>query len=166
MNALKNNIEIFINILEKTKDKDYPIILSGSTSLVLQGVDIEVHDIDIVTDKKGALALDNLLKDFSQIEMKYSSTDKYQSYFGSYNIDNTKVEVMGEFQYKLKNGKWSIPNHLHDIYYIDYNGIKIPVLSLSQELIEYQNSNKTNTINKIQERLCKKNKEYNNFVLF
>ncbi len=50
MNALKNNIEIFINILEKAKDKDYPIILSGSTSLALQGLDIGPDTVKIFCD--------------------------------------------------------------------------------------------------------------------
>lgn len=60
---------------------------------------------------------------------------------------------MGEFQYKLKNVEWSTPNHLHDIYYVEYKKEKIPVLSLEQELVEYESSNKVYTIKKIKEKI-------------
>ncbi len=155
MNILEKNMETFIKILDLVKGRNYPVILSGSTSLALQGVDIEVHDIDIVTDKEGALRLDELLKEYNVVKMEYSSTEKYKSYFGTYIIDDNKVEVMGEFQYKLQNGDWSIENHLHDIYMINYKGVDIPVLSLQQELVEYENADKIETINKIKEKINK-----------
>lgn len=154
MNILDKNMEVFVKILNLASDREYPVILSGSTSLALQGVNIEVHDIDIVTDKVGALALDRLLKDYNTVEMKYSGTDKYQSYFGAYEIDGVKVEIMGEFQYKLKTGEWSLENHLHDIHFVMYDGAEIPVLSLEQELVEYENADKIVTIEKIKEKLC------------
>lgn len=160
MNSLEKNLKVVIKLLNMIKDKDYTFILSGSTSLALQGVEIEVNDIDIVTDKKGALALDNLLKQYNVSKLKYSETEKYQSYFGKYEIDGVKVEIMGEFKYKLKTGKWSLANHLHKVHYIKYNGVEIPVLHLRQELIEYQNSDKILTIKKIQDKLNTNNKKY------
>lgn len=155
MNNLERNIKVFIKILNMVNDKNHPIILSGSTSLALQGVNIEVHDIDIVTDKEGAVLLDSLLKEYNINKMKYSETNTYKSYFGQYIIDDIKVEIMGEFQYKLKNGEWSKENHLHEIKYIEYDGVDIPVLSLEQEMIEYENTNRLQTVKKINEKIQK-----------
>jgi len=94
MNVLEKNLKVFIKILELTQDRDYPIILSGSTSLNMQGVDIEVHDIDIVTDKKGAFTLANRLKEYQVKEMAFSKTDKYKSYFGKYRIDDVDIDKL------------------------------------------------------------------------
>ena len=62
---------------------------------------------------------------------------------------------MGDFQYRLQNGEWSDKNHTHQIYYIEYKSEKIPVLSLKQELVEYESANKTTTITKIKEKIKK-----------
>ena len=155
MNVLEKNLKVFIKILELTQDRDYPIILSGSTSLSMQGVDIEVHDIDIVTDKKGAFTLANRLKEYQVKEMAFSKTDKYKSYFGKYRIDDVDIDIMGDFQYKTKNNLWSEKNHLHPLKQLEYKKHKISFLALEQELIEYESANKTITISKIKEKLNK-----------
>lgn len=149
----KKNMEIFINIMKMKAEQNFPIVLSGSTSLYLQGVNIEVNDLDILTDSYGAEYLDNILKEFCIKKSEYSTTDKYKSHFGIYEIDNVKIDIMGEFQYKLKSGEWSIPNHTNKIYLLKYDNIEIPVLSLEQELVEYQNTGKKDTILKINEKL-------------
>ena len=61
--------------MQLVPNRENPIILSGSTSLALQQVDIEVHDIDIVTDKYEAIALENILKEYEIKEMEYSETE-------------------------------------------------------------------------------------------
>lgn len=150
---LEKNLEIVKMILEKAKDRNILFILSGSTSLALQGVDIMVHDIDIITDKEGAFKLDALLQEYCIKKMVYSKTEKYQSYFGQYEVEGTKVDIMGCFQYRLKSGDWSKENHLHPIYEVDYQGVKVPVLSLEQEWEEYFNVDKIETIKKITAKL-------------
>ncbi len=155
MNLLEQNLDVFIKILKLVPNRDYPIILSGSTSLALQQVDIEVHDIDIVTDKSGAIALGNLLREYQIKEMEYSETDRYKSFLGKYNIDGVDIDIMGDFQYKLQSGEWSDKNHIHEIYYVEYKSERIPVLSLDQELVEYESAGKTATIAKIKEKIKK-----------
>lgn len=151
----EENMNAFLKIKNMIDNQTFPLVLSGSTSLYLQGVDIEVHDVDIVTDEDGSKYLDDILNDYCVKKMEYSSTEKYKSFFGIYEIDNVKVEIMGEFQYRLKNGDWSKPNHTNEIQNYKYNDKEIQVLKLEQELIEYENSGKTNTIEKIKEKLKK-----------
>lgn len=151
----KENMNVFIKIKNMINEQTFPLILSGSTSLYLQGVDIEVNDVDIVTDYNGAKYLNEILEEYCIKEMEYSVTEKYKSYFGIYNIDGVKVDVTGEFQYKLKNGEWSKPNHTNEIRYCKYNDVNIQVLKLEQELIEYESVEKINTIIKIKEKIGK-----------
>lgn len=142
-----NALKVFYN---KIKDTNIPWILSGSTALAIQGVDvIPNNDIDILTTQQGAKQIDALLSDIRIQPPDFSETDKYKSYFGIYKIDNVTIEIMGEFQYKLKNGSWARPNQDNKIIYIEYEGMTLPTLTLEQEFIEYENMGRTDKVKKI-----------------
>jgi hypothetical protein len=100
---------------------------------------IPKEDIDILTDAEGAKALDELLAEFVVKKSTYSSTDKYKSYFGIYKINDIQVEVMGNFQYMTKEGTRSQENQTHEILYKEYHEMHLPMLTLEQELQEYEN---------------------------
>lgn len=59
-------------------------------------------DIDIITNAENAKKIDQVLKEYVIQPSAFSATDKYQSYFGIYEIDGVNVEVMGEFRYRMK----------------------------------------------------------------
>ena len=126
-------------------------ILSGSVSLLIQGVNINPReDIDILTDENGSKEIYFLLEKYCVQKPQYSSTEEYQSYFGIYKINDVQVEVMGDFQYKLKNGNWSEKNHLHTIKRIKYEDMELQVLELFQELQEYKNLDKLDKVEAIE----------------
>jgi len=154
---LNNEIIRVLKKLYKILEKEKIFwILSGSVSLAIQGVDVEPkNDIDILTDKKGSKEIYILLKEYCIQEPIYSSTNTYRSYFGVYMIDNIQVEVMGDFQYKLKNSNWSQKNHLHSIHKIIYKGMNLPTLEVSQELQEYKNLDRLDKVEKIEQFLLK-----------
>ncbi len=147
----KEIIEALKKVYDKLIETNILWVLSGSVSLAIQGVDVEPrNDIDILTDESGSEKIYLLLKDFCTKKPEYSSTDKYCSYFSIYEVDGINVEVMGDFQYKLKNGEWSVKNHLHEIKEFEYEKMKIPVLEISQELQEYKNLNRQDKVEKIE----------------
>ncbi|MFA4942392.1 MAG: hypothetical protein WC564_02025 [Patescibacteria group bacterium] len=148
-------LKTFYNLIDNQNIK---WILSGSTSLFIQGVDVVIsNDIDILTDESGATALDKLLSAHQVKPMSYSETDKYKSYFGVYQIDQTKLEIMGDFQYRLNNGSWSEVNQNNEVVFKTLMGMKLPLLKLEQELIEYENMGRADKAEKIKEAL--KNKQ-------
>lgn len=150
MDKIISALQQFVSLVE---GKNIFWILSGSVSLALQWVDVvPKEDIDILTDATWAKALDELLADFVVKKSEYSSTDKYKSYFGIYKIDDIQVEVMGDFQYMTKEGIWSKENQTHEIIYKEYHGMQLPMLTLEQELQEYENMGRTDKAEKI--RLC------------
>lgn len=148
---IATTLKEFYNIIN---DAGVMWILSGSASLVLQGVDVEVHDdIDILTDEEGALRIATLLAGRTIKASEFSNTDIYRSHFGVYEFDGIKVEVMGEFQYRLKDGSWSRPNQENEIIYLEFQDMKLPLLTLEQELIEYENLERHDKVKKIKARL-------------
>ncbi|HWQ60005.1 MAG TPA: hypothetical protein VN420_02550 [Candidatus Fimivivens sp.] len=128
--------------------------MSGSTALAIRGVDVVINnDIDILTDKSGAEQIDELLSEYRISRPDYSETEKYRSYFGKYEIEGVGVEVMGKFQYRLSDGAWSTPNQTNEIIMMEYEGMKIPLLTLEQELKEYESMGKVDKVAKIQARM-------------
>jgi D-hexose-6-phosphate mutarotase len=71
---------------------------AGSLSLALQGIDVEPHDIDLLTDRQGAYRINAMLKKYEKKRVGYSETEKLSSYFGVFEIQGVKVEVMGDYR--------------------------------------------------------------------
>jgi len=144
-------LKIFYDIVSK---KNIFWILSGSTSLVIQGVDVKINDdIDILTDKKEAQQIDQLLSNYRIKPLKFSTTDKYQSYYGIYKINNITIDIMGEFQYRKKDGSWSKPNHNSKTINKKYKGMLLRLLTLEQELKEYKEMGRIEKAKKIKQAI-------------
>lgn len=106
----------------------------GTSSLVLQGLEMNVDDIDIVCDKKTALLCNELLKDSLITEVTFSESEKYKSYFGKFNILDVPVEIMGEWQIKDTKGSWSEPILGKERIKLGLLGEEIYVTTIESEL--------------------------------
>jgi len=138
---------------DQVSDKEIFWILSGSTSLYIQGVDILANDIDIITDEKGVKSLDKILSEYCIQKPEYSSTEEYCSYYGQYIINGVKIDLVGNFQYKMKDGSWSELRPKKKYFEKEYNGMSLLLLPLEVELKEYEELGKLNKVRKIKERL-------------
>lgn len=85
----------------------YQYAVRGTSSLILQKIDMNVDDIDILSDKKTALAANDLLKEYLLEKVDYKISDQFKSYFGKFTINGILVEIMGEWQIKDNSGSWS-----------------------------------------------------------
>jgi len=154
MNQIPKNIINSLRIaFDLINDHEINWVLTGSTSLVIQGVETKVNDIDIITDKKGAWEIDKLLDKYRVQSPDHSETEKYQSYFGVYKIGKTRLEVMGQFQYRLKDGNWSEPYKVDQVIHKQFEDMNLPLLSLKQELKEYQNLDRLDKAQKIKDAI-------------
>lgn len=115
-------------------------VLVGSSSLALQNVKVNPHDIDIMTNKKGAEKINILLKEFEIKPIVFGKTERFESHLGEFNIYGVKVEVMGELKEKIKNRWISLENRLKDNKIIEVKGLKIPVSLLDEQLESYSSS--------------------------
>ncbi len=87
----------------------YQYAFRGTTSLVLQGLAMNVDDIDLLCDKKTALACNKLLGEYLVEEVSYKESKKFKSYYGKFKVNGIEVEVMGEWQLRDTKGNWSEP---------------------------------------------------------
>ena len=99
MNTLYESV--LRKIWSKLKDHHLNWGVTGSLGFALQGVDNEVHDIDIQTDYDSAYAIQTLFADFMTREVKFSSTHQIRSHLGAFEMDGIVIEIMGDIQKNL-----------------------------------------------------------------
>lgn len=134
------HIEALRLILEKIQGEPGLVwALTGSTSFALQGMDVEAHDIDIQADRDGAYKLETLLKEYCVEPVRFCGTEKIRSHFGRFQIGQAEVEVMGDIQKRLPDGAWEDPPPLAPLTrFVDWEGMRLPVLSLRYEAEAYR----------------------------
>jgi len=130
--------------------------ITGSFGFALQGMDIRIHDIDIQTDKTGAFEIEKRLSEFLIQPVRFSSTDAIRSYFGILNINDIKVEIMGDIQKRLPDGTWEPPVTIVDkTHLVNCAGLLLPVLNLDYEYEAYLKLGRTERARQVKEFLDK-----------
>ncbi len=113
-------------------------VVTGSLGMALQGVPVAVHDVDIQTDKKGAYAIEQRLKEYVVNPVRFSETTRIRSHFGLLEIDSIEIEIMGDVQKSLDNFLWEEPVQIEPhIRWVELDGLAIPVMSLEYEYQAY-----------------------------
>jgi hypothetical protein len=104
----------------------------------IQGMPIDVHDIDLQTDKNGAYEIGRILKDYAIEQIRFSSSDNIRSHIGSFSINSVMIEVMGDIQKRL-NGRWDDITDISPlIRWQSFESMSLPVLDLKYEAMAYR----------------------------
>lgn len=112
--------------------------LTGSFSLALQGVPVQVHDIDLQTDEAGAYEIERRFAEFVIQKVHLSPAERICSHFGALMMDGIKVEVMGDVRKRREDGTWEEAEDLERLKrVVEVEGMQIPVLSLDYEYQAY-----------------------------
>lgn len=100
------DVSIVSTILTKKLPADKWAI-RGSAGLTLQGIKLNIDDVDIVCDKETALSANDTLNEFLVEKVHLKTSGKFKSYYGVFVIKGIQVEFMGDWQIKNKSGNWS-----------------------------------------------------------
>ena len=131
-------LEVMGVILSRLKDLFHPWAVTGSLGLFLQGVEVDVHDIDLQSTKEGAFAIERALEEYVVHHVEYLESERIRSFFGELDIDGIKVEIMGDIQKDAGSG-WGPPSDLPAwIRWVDVDVLSVPVLDLELEYAAYQ----------------------------
>jgi len=127
----------------------------GTVSLVLQGLEMNVDDIDIVCDKETALSCNKILSRFLIERVAFRESPKFRSYFGKFSVNNVPVEVMGEWEIKDGKGKWSEPFNASERKKLTINDKDIFVTTIEEELLMFAKMGRWTAYQKIKRQLPK-----------
>ncbi len=132
------HLKVLQKIVARLKDKPINWVVTGSLGMALQGVPVEVHDIDIQTDMKGAYEIARCLAEYVVKPVQYLESKRIRSHFGILEIDGVKVEIMGDVQKRLDDQCWEEPVKVERYKrWVEVHGMRIPVLALEYEYRAY-----------------------------
>lgn len=150
----ENTFKALKAISDRLNGKGINWVLIGSTNHALQGVDVKPRDIDILTDKEGAYAIGEALKEFVVEEIHIRETEKMKSHYGKFNIEGVEVEIIGDLvNMKQEGDLWSETTNFSKKIIIEFKGVEVPGISLDQELSAYTKMKKIERIKKIKQAM-------------
>ena len=113
--------------------------VTGSCSLALQGVPVDVHDIDLRTTTQDAYALESVFRPYQKRPVTFASSATVQSHFGALEINGIQVEIIGDMQHRLADGTWEPIMDMNRFkVWVACDTIEIPVMSLEFLYEAYQ----------------------------
>ena len=142
------------NIHNRLRNTETLWAITGSFSVALQGMELEVDDIDLQTDASGAYEIEKVFAANIVRSVRFSRSDKIASHCGELNINGVKVEIMGALQKKFPDGTWESPVDVkRHRKFITFEGMTLPVLSLAYEEQAYRILGRTEKANQIKDWL-------------
>lgn len=121
------------------RDSDVTCAITGSLGFAVHGIDVSVNDIDLQTNCDGAYQIEkafraNVIRAVGPLE-----TETIRSHFGELNILGVPIEIMEAVQKKLSDGAWESPVDIKKYRtWVEFEGMKLPVLSLEYEERAYR----------------------------
>jgi len=147
MNAEKGSVITMISsrhlnairlIYERLKDKTVNWVFTGSVAFALQGLDVDVHDVDLQTDKIGVYEIECFFKEFVVQPVQLLTSKRIQSHFGVLELSWIRVEIMGDIQKRREDSTWESPVNLtQHKKLIKIGEMMLPVFSLEYECQAY-----------------------------
>jgi hypothetical protein len=111
-----------------------------------KGISIDYHDIDIQSNGDGVYAIERALSEFVIRPVQWSSTACIRSHFGALRIEGIQVELMGDVQHRLADGRWDEPVEIaRQRRWVSYGNLALPVLDLAYEYEAYLKIGRTET---------------------
>ena len=140
----EQHAKVLTLLIEKVPPTQYLWALSGSAGLRLQGVDLSVHDLDLVTDRKTVFLLEKELADFVTVPVHIWESEHTLSYHGQAEMHGLQVEFLGDIRHRNADGAWQPPLDIPSVLgWVAWHGLQIPVLALAHEAMAYEEMGRT-----------------------
>jgi hypothetical protein len=134
----KHHLEVLKIIHDRLADSSVTWVVTGSLGMALQGMRIEVHDIDLQTDEVGAYEIEKRFSEYVLQPVRFVASERIQSHLGTLAIKGVKIEIMGALQKWIEDQGWEEPVDVAKYRrFVEVNGMRIPVLSLAYEQEAY-----------------------------
>ena len=117
------HLDVLRQVQERLRDSGVIWVITGSLGLALQGVETDVHDIDVQSDRAGAHQIEELFADYVVRPVALLEDERVRSHLGALEID----------------GPWEPPPDLARLATtVEAEGTQVPVLRLEYERDAYR----------------------------
>jgi hypothetical protein len=124
-------------LLDRIPPDEIPWALTGSASLRLQGVDLEIHDIDIQTDGNSGSLIEQRLAEYMKTSLHAWESPGMRSLDGKAEKDGIQIEILADVSHKKSDGSWCSYTDLARLTWLDWHGRRVAVFPLSDEADAY-----------------------------
>lgn len=126
-------------LMERIPPDEVFWVLTGSGGLRLQGVDVEVHDLDIQSDESGVYEIARRMERFVEQQPRMQEGKRLRSHLGALRVWGVQLELIGDIQHRKPDGAWDEPVNLLSIRrWIAWKTRSVPVLDLAYEARAYR----------------------------
>ncbi|MFC2028993.1 ATP-binding cassette domain-containing protein [Chloroflexota bacterium] len=127
-----------LKFMELVPPARYNWCLSGSANLRLQGMDVQVHDLDIHCRQEDIKFVQEALADHMISPVRVLETGKIHSLDGRASISEVEIDLIANMQVQLDTGEWQDLVDLDQKIRMDWQGKQLPLLPLSIEAQIYR----------------------------
>ena len=131
-------INSLVVVTEEIRKLGIKWVIVGSASLALQGVQVRPQDIDILTTRGGADAINAQLKEYETKEVRCRRSALFQSHLGDFEVHGVKVQVMGQLKVKIRSRWVSLMPRLRNPRMLHLQGHIFPVTPVRRQLETYK----------------------------
>jgi hypothetical protein len=124
-------------LLENIPPDKFLWVLSGSGSLRLQGVDTQVHDLDIMSNQQTLQQIEQRLGNNMRVFVHLWESPGMRSLDGKAEIEGIQVEFLANVSYLQPDGSWESLTDFSRVLWVELQGSRVPVFPLEDELAAY-----------------------------
>jgi len=119
-------------VRDRLEGRGIPWAVSGSVALALQGVAVSCCDLDVVTTAAAAEHVTRLLAGTPLEPVAFTRRGDIRGLIGRTELDGVDVDVLGDVQNLLPDGRWTAAPRLDAcVVQVTVGGRSCPVVELS-----------------------------------
>ncbi len=129
---------VLLQLLRLVPPEETLWAVTGGAGLRLQGVPVQVGDLDLQTDRATAEVFASRLSGHLRTPLHWRVSPRVRSWFAAFEMDGVRVEVMGGLQKRLPDGRWERRVDLAAVRrWVTWRGRSVPVIDLAHEARAY-----------------------------
>lgn len=137
-------LEALEELVTRLRSVDVIWAVTGSLAHRLHGVPVDIHDIDVLTDRHGAYEIASLFKREIARQVQFRQTENVRSHFGELNLHGVAVEIIGDMETRCPDGSWEGPADIvAHVQLVNFEGMAVPLMSLEYECEAYERLGRT-----------------------
>lgn len=131
--------EVLWFLIENVPPAENVWTLTGSAGLRLQGVDLTVHDLDVLTDLETLYLFERKMASFMNDPVRVWESQHTYAYHAKAEVKGVPVEFLGDVRHRRPDGTWDAPLAIETTrIWVQWRDTAIPVLPLAYEALAYE----------------------------
>lgn len=125
-------------LIQLVPPQEFLWVLTGSAGLRLQGVDVDVHDLDIQTDEQTVYTIEKRLAGFMKTPVHLWESSNMKSLDGKGEIEGVPIELLANISHRLPDGCRSSSVDFSRLVWVEWRGLQVAVFPLQDEVFAYE----------------------------